>query len=210
MPRPHVLHFRIVGMDCADEIADLRQAVGPVVGGDDRLSFDLLNRRLIVDVGGATIAPSTIMEAIARTGMKAEHLADFQDRADGLESLSVWNRSNLWTGLSGVLLFLAQLLRAAINWEWGSGFAIEFVEHACLAGSIFCGLRLVGPKAIRAAWRLRPDMNLLMTMSSASSAARRRARSLRSPSARAWTRQRIRRIKYCLWRLRVGSPTISS
>jgi len=164
MARPHVLHFRIAGMDCADEIADLRQTLGPVVGGDDRLSVDLLNRRLTVDVGGATIAPSTVIEAIARTGMKAEHLADGQDRADGVESSSAWSRSNLWTALSGGLLFLAQLLRAEIIWGWGSGFAIEFVEHACLAGSIFCGLRLVGPKAIRAAWRLRPDMNLLMTM----------------------------------------------
>lgn len=51
MPRSHVLHFRIAGMDCADEIADLRQAVGRLVGGDARLSFDLLNRRLTVDVG---------------------------------------------------------------------------------------------------------------------------------------------------------------
>lgn len=31
--------FRIRGMDCADEVAVLKRAVGPIVGGEDRLSF---------------------------------------------------------------------------------------------------------------------------------------------------------------------------
>ena len=39
--RMNTLEFRIHGMDCAEEVAVLRQEVGPVVGGTDNLAFDL-------------------------------------------------------------------------------------------------------------------------------------------------------------------------
>ncbi len=35
------LRFRMRGMDCAEETAALRDEVGPVVGGADRLAFDV-------------------------------------------------------------------------------------------------------------------------------------------------------------------------
>lgn len=38
--------FKIHGMDCADEIAALRREVGPLVGGEEHLSIDLLNNRM--------------------------------------------------------------------------------------------------------------------------------------------------------------------
>ena len=34
--------FKVRGMDCAEEVAVLKDVVGPVVGGADRLSFDIL------------------------------------------------------------------------------------------------------------------------------------------------------------------------
>lgn len=159
----HVLHFRIAGMDCMEEVAALRQAVGPVVGGDDRLSFDILNRRLTVDAGVPTIAPSAIMEAVARTGMRAEPWTADIDHASGADS-SAWNRSLVWTSLSGSFLVVALLLQAAFAWHLVPGFPLEVAERFFLVASILCGLWLVGPKAIRAARRLRPDMNLLMSI----------------------------------------------
>jgi len=35
--------FKIGGVDCADEVATLKPAVGPVVGGHEHLAFDVLN-----------------------------------------------------------------------------------------------------------------------------------------------------------------------
>ena len=34
--------FKIHGMDCAEEVATLKCEVGPVVGGENHLAFDLL------------------------------------------------------------------------------------------------------------------------------------------------------------------------
>jgi len=150
-------------MDCMDEVAALRQAVGPVVGGENLLSFDILNRRLMVHSNGETVAPSVIMEAVAGTGMRAEQWTEDKDQANATGS-SAWSRSLVWTSLSGSFLAVALLLRATLAWQLLSGFTVEAVERSFLAAAILCGLRLVGPKAIRAARRLRPDMNLLMSI----------------------------------------------
>ncbi|WP_437186507.1 heavy metal translocating P-type ATPase [Planctomicrobium sp. SH668] len=163
MTRPHVLQFRIAGMDCMEEVAVLRQAVGPVVGGENLLSFDILNRRLTVHSNGETVTPSVIMEAVAGTGMRAEQWTEDKDQANATGS-SAWTPSFVWTSLSGSFLAVALLLRVTLAWQLLSGFAVEAVEQSFLAAAILCGLRLVGPKAIRAARRLRPDMNLLMSI----------------------------------------------
>src|SRR5262245_20413761 len=42
------LTFKIRGMDCAEEVAVLKREVGSVVGGEDRLAFDILNGRMAV------------------------------------------------------------------------------------------------------------------------------------------------------------------
>lgn len=160
MDRTHMLQFHISGMDCTDEVAALRQAVGPVVGGDDRLSFDIPNGRMKVDLGSVSVAPSSIIEAVAKTGMRAEPWEDNPNTT----SSSDWSRNLVWTGLSGSLLFVAMLLWAVVKWRLASGVGIEVTERLFLGSSIVCGLRLVFPKAIRAAKRFQPDMNLLMTV----------------------------------------------
>lgn len=43
------LRFKIQGMDCAEEIATLKREVGPLVNGEDRLSFNLLEGAMSVD-----------------------------------------------------------------------------------------------------------------------------------------------------------------
>lgn len=59
-------------MTCADEVDILRREVGPVVGGAERLSFDVLNSRMTVAPGAPAVAPGQVVEAVARTGMRAE------------------------------------------------------------------------------------------------------------------------------------------
>jgi hypothetical protein len=36
------MQFRIQGMDCAEEVAVLKRELGPLVGGEERLGFDIL------------------------------------------------------------------------------------------------------------------------------------------------------------------------
>ncbi|WP_243317147.1 hypothetical protein [Geothrix paludis] len=67
--------FKIHGMDCAEEIALLKREVGPAVGGEGRLSLDLLNGIMIVEEG-ASASSEAIIQAIPRTGMKAESWTD--------------------------------------------------------------------------------------------------------------------------------------
>jgi hypothetical protein len=40
--------YKVHGLDCAEEVVLLKRAVGPLVGGEDRLSFDVLNGRMFV------------------------------------------------------------------------------------------------------------------------------------------------------------------
>jgi Cd2+/Zn2+-exporting ATPase len=40
--------YKVRGLDCAEEVAALKQAVGPLVGGADRLAFDVLNGRMMI------------------------------------------------------------------------------------------------------------------------------------------------------------------
>ena len=72
MPPPNARQeFKVRGLDCAEEVAVLKREVGPVVGGGDRLAFDILNARMVVNVGTDEVAPETIAKAVARTGMRA-------------------------------------------------------------------------------------------------------------------------------------------
>ena len=63
--------FKIHGMDCAEEIAVLKREVGPLVGGENNLAFDLLNAKMIVSEG-ASASSEAILKAVAGTGMSAE------------------------------------------------------------------------------------------------------------------------------------------
>src|SRR6476619_742163 len=64
--------FKIEGMDCAEEVAILKRAVGPVVGGDDRLAFDVLNGRMIVAGAVDARLRLAVVDAVRATGMRAE------------------------------------------------------------------------------------------------------------------------------------------
>ena len=41
-PDPNQRLFAVNGMDCAEEVGALRREVGPLVGGEGQLTFDLL------------------------------------------------------------------------------------------------------------------------------------------------------------------------
>ena len=159
--------YRVHGLDCAEEVAVLKREVGPVVGGEDNLGFDILNGRMTV-AADATASPSDVQAAVARTGMRAEPWTDAKKAAT---DTGFWerNRRTVLTAVSGVLLLAGVAAHAALT-----GFRAAFFDESsgwpptvavvCYALSVLAGVWTVLPKAWIAAKRLRPDMNLLMVV----------------------------------------------
>jgi Cd2+/Zn2+-exporting ATPase len=159
--------FKIRGMDCAEEVAALKAELAPLPGVED-LAFDVLNGKLTVEFAEASVNPQTLIAAIAKTGMRAVPW-DEVDRQAG--DSSAWNRwGRMATTFASALLLLAGLAahvsesgwQAAISWE--SGPAIPLAGRLLYLAAAVAGAWFVAPKAWRALWRVRPDMNLLMTI----------------------------------------------
>jgi Cd2+/Zn2+-exporting ATPase len=94
------LQFRIVGMDCAEEVSILKREVGPLVGGEDKLSFDILTAKMTVS-GSEGMNTGTIVSAVARTGMQAEPWTDPSDRKTQANRWQDHART-ITTGVSGI------------------------------------------------------------------------------------------------------------
>lgn len=161
--------FRIQGMDCAEEIEVLRRVLLPLVGSEDHIGFDLLNAKIVVSLPSACSA-ETVIAAIATTGMRA---APFEAGGSEPGADRRWSLHSLLTLCSGGFLaigfashtILAGGLGAALAGE-GAKFelAVPLLTRASYLIAIAAGLALVAPKAWYSARRLRPDMNLLMTV----------------------------------------------
>ena len=156
-------------MDCAEEVALLKRELGPLVGGEDRLAFDILNSKLIVESSSANLTPEAVIQAVARTGMRAEV---WRAEAASSSDAGFWRQygrsvlaavSGLF-GMAGFLVhaWLAGGIKAALESEGIGG--VPLVPIIFYLVGITAGIWHVLPKAWRAAVGLRPDMNLLMTV----------------------------------------------
>ena len=151
--KPDSFAFRIHGMDCAEEIAVLKREVGPLVGGESNLAFDLLNAKMIVSEG-VSASSEAVLKAVARTGMNAE---PWQENAGQTQPKSLRQRilPGL-TALSGGLTALAFSLHV-----WSSGglheaFGAEGVGHVhavpwfskgAYLGAMIAACWFIAPKA---------------------------------------------------------------
>jgi Cd2+/Zn2+-exporting ATPase len=73
MSTPRSLRFKVDGLDCQNEVRALRAVVGPLVGGDENLSFD--TKAGVMDVMSASASTiEGIQRAVATTGMQAHLL----------------------------------------------------------------------------------------------------------------------------------------
>ncbi len=164
--------FKVQGLDCAEEVATLRREVGPLVGGDDRLAFDVLNGRMMVLEDAERVSAEEIREAVRMTGMTAvewreddeeskrasERHHRMQARLTALSGLSVLAGLALHVWLAGGF---AEALRLFAGHD---GQAMPLPEAVAYALAIGFGARYVVVKAWYAARALRPDMNLLMVI----------------------------------------------
>jgi len=163
--------FRIRGMDCAEEVDVLRREIGPMVGGESSLTFDILRGRMSVNSPSATAAD--IMHAVSKTGMQAELWLE-EPSAEGTRA-GLWPRHGrtIATVASGVLtvagFFVHAGLRGGLGQAVGSeglgpAHAVPLAARLVYLAAILTGGWYVAPKALFALRRFRPDMNLLMTI----------------------------------------------
>lgn len=165
----HRLAFKIHGMDCAEEIAILKREVGPLVGGEANLAFDLLNAKMIVLTGEAG-ATEAILAAVAGTGMKAEPWieagANTREQKSGRQKLQLglMLTSGALTALGFVFhaLHAGGLLEALGSESAGHTHAVPLLSQGIYLAGIVSGCWFIAPKAWLSAKRVRPDMNLLM------------------------------------------------
>ncbi len=166
------LQLQINGMDCVEEVIVLKRELLPIVESEDRLRFDVLNGKLIVEQEVSDTQATEIIAAIARTGMQAEI---WKDEVDTVEEGSFWshNKRSILTAVSGVFGLSGLLSHAVFAGKLGDALGSEGMGIAegvpvfsmlLYFIGILAGLWMVAPKAWRSAISLRPDMNLLMTI----------------------------------------------
>jgi Zn2+/Cd2+-exporting ATPase len=144
--------LRISGMDCTDEVAILEKVLGPLEGVRE-VRPNLMGAKLTV-VHDERITPERLIDAIALTGMKAS-LPDDKSRE---EATGAAQRAR---GISIALSAFFTGLGLIVHWlELGP----ERPHVALFIAAIISGGWFIFPKALAAAHRLRPDMNLLMTV----------------------------------------------
>lgn len=158
------VEFKIQGMDCAEEVATLQKELSPLPGVKE-LQFDLLNARMTVTFQSDQTTPTNLIAAVSRTGMKAEL---WLKTSPSLTPNIVWQARTLLTVISGLLLVTGFLIH---TWEAGllealseSGAEPLALARLLYLAAIAAGMWLVLPKAWLSLSRLRPDMNLLMTV----------------------------------------------
>jgi Zn2+/Cd2+-exporting ATPase len=167
------LVFKIQGMDCPEEVAVLRRAVGPVVGGADRMSCDLLNGTMTVSLPEGVAHPGPIVQAVRKTGMHASLWQEEEPLGANHDTGKPWQR--WWRPL--LCLLSALCLGSGMGWQVLSqehGFLalinsatpgtamLPFASWLLYLGAIVSGAWYVVPKALYALRTVRPDMHVLM------------------------------------------------
>ncbi|MCX6842571.1 MAG: heavy metal translocating P-type ATPase [candidate division WOR-3 bacterium] len=166
------VRFRIRGMDCAEETNALKGTVGRLTGLLD-LDFNLLEGTMSVRYDAAVLDEAAIRDAVQKAGFEAEKPEDAAGTAQ--VGPTWWQRHGraVTCWISGVLVGIGFLTHALIHGSLlhalvgGEGMAhhefplpvILLYSAAAVAGGWF-----IAPKAWLALRRLRPDMNLLMTV----------------------------------------------
>jgi Cd2+/Zn2+-exporting ATPase len=159
--------YHVFGLDCGEEVVVLKRELAGKPGILD-LDFDLLGGKLVVHYDSALAGPDAILTYIHRTGMKAVPWeqpteAGFLWQVHGRLVMAVVSGVLLVSGFAAHWIGHGSLLDALAGHE-GSASGVPLLSIVLYSGSVICGAWFILPKAVLSARRLRPDMNLLMTV----------------------------------------------
>jgi len=166
----------IRGLDCMEEVTALKSTVGKL-DGVEKLDFDLLNGRMMVEYNAAVTNEDEILNAIKHSGLSAApsaactcHSGDSVYPADE----SFWQKHGRNIAALGgfLLLVIAFLIHTFYHGFLDSltgGFGDENHIYPALSiafyiPSILLSYWFILPKALNSLRSFRPDMNLLMTV----------------------------------------------
>lgn len=161
--------YRVHGLDCSEEVAILEREVGRR-NGVVNIEFDIVQGRMSVEYDPDAITPGQIVSAVNATGMKA---VPWEQRVPQANH-GFWQRH----GRLMTTILSCGFLTAGFVTHWGMHGSFvealagsEWQQHAFpltsilfYVGSVIAGGWFVFPKALSAARRFRPDMNLLMVI----------------------------------------------
>ncbi len=181
--------FKIEGLDCVEEVTILKSEIGPLVGGGEKLAFDVINGRMTIIADAGQVPEKTIIKAVAATGMKATRWKPGETQTD----VNQRQRSQtLYATISGLCIVAGIVIHVFIGggftdiqhflqspeaWTYSwqalgdylknlfnvhSSQDMPLAEKAAYGLAIIFGVRHVIVKAFYALKRLRADMNLLM------------------------------------------------
>jgi Cd2+/Zn2+-exporting ATPase len=143
--------LQVAGVDCAEEVSLIQRALKPLRGVRD-VRVNIMSGKAII-AHDETITPDVLIKVIGEAGVKAiregEKAGDKAQQRQKQRLLSV--------SISGVLTVLCLLA------HWAH-FAPESVTIALFLATIISGGWFIAPKAVAAARRLSPDVNLLMAI----------------------------------------------
>ncbi|NOR70551.1 MAG: heavy metal translocating P-type ATPase, partial [Methylomarinum sp.] len=181
--------FKIEGLDCVEEVSILKEQIGPLIGGADKLVFDVINGRMTIIPDANLVSEKIIIKAVAATGMKATPWQAGKTQPDNRQRQ---RSQTIYTTLSGLLILagilihiqmagtftdIQRLLSHPENWaiQWDDIFpylyslfnahaqhAMPVPEKYAYALAVIFGVRHVIVKTFYALRHLRADMNLLM------------------------------------------------
>ncbi len=168
------MDFRIKGMCCATEIGILKRAVGPLVGGEINLAFDLLSGKMSIVAAHGQVDAAGVMKAVAATGMEAVPWEKDAGSGGLIGDESFWARRGrliLCAG-SGLLTALGIAWHGTETGDWLKAFTEDLAgadgppiaSRLLYAGAVLTGGWTIGPRAFHSLRRLAPDMNLLMSV----------------------------------------------
>ena len=143
--------FKVVGLDCAEEISVLRKALGKRAGISD-LEFDVLNAKMLITFDPGKVSSDQMIAWVKESGMKAILWTE----REKLEKKGFWARHGrlMTTTISGCFLLLAAFFHLQ---------EMKVAERLYFMAIVF-GAYFVLPKAYLSVKRLQPDMNLLMVI----------------------------------------------
>lgn len=166
--------YKIGGMDCAEEANALRSTVGRLQGVKT-LDFNLLEGTMVVQFDGSRLNEMAILEGVRLAGLEAE-VIDPMCQSNSCPVEERWWKKRgrtVMCWLSGAFVLLGfgthallhgNLLHALTGGEEVAHHDFPLPAVILYAVAVVAGAWFVAPKAWLALRRMRPDMNLLMTM----------------------------------------------
>lgn len=163
--------FKIYGMDCVEEVSALKHTLLPYVKEEENLLFDLLQGKLTVKNEKQQFELERLARLIRQAGLKSDNWEDYKKNSHQSQPFIKKHVRALLTLVSAVAVIIGFILHGIdhgfVNALIGSKDSTgDFPLNAKVSFgiAIIAGGWFIFPKALYACKRLKPDMNLLMTI----------------------------------------------